>query len=183
MEYDDYEEYDRYEPTEIKGLEEAVKIEAHATIDVESMRVLIRQYIQDNYQGVIQNMIQKEVIACLKSAYNSKARFNDVLKKVIEDRFDKKYPKLVDGKIDEFAKKIQTFEFDWQNSREKDSIKKKAVDMVNGYIDRELAAEVKKSTDYLEQYSRNYFANNLFRAMGMMDKLLPKADFDDSRNP
>jgi len=58
MSYDEWEEYDNYEPTEVPGLENAIKIEASAIVDVESMRVLIRRYVEENYEGVIKRKIQ-----------------------------------------------------------------------------------------------------------------------------
>ena len=102
-EYMSYEEYDNYEPTEIDGLEKAIKAEAFATIDAEAIRVLIEQYIRNNFHGVLKQFIQQEVIKCLKKTYNSPASFEKVLHDIMLEKFDQKYPDVVENKIDQLS--------------------------------------------------------------------------------
>ncbi len=179
MSYEDYEDYEDYKPTEVEGLEKAIAFNVKAAIDVASIQVLIRRHISENYRQLIQQYIQQESIKCIKDAFQSKASFERALHAVMREKLDEAYPGLVDDKIDELAKRIKGFEFNWNDRRQKENMQKVAMEKVDLYIETELASSVKRSTDYVEQFSRNYFANNLFRAMGMMDKMLPQANSDD----
>lgn len=180
MSYCDYfdEEWEQPEITEIEGMDEAVKLETTAFIDATLIQTMVSKYISDNAHRLIKEFIQEEVKKCINDTFRSKASFKEALENVMEKKFTEKYPDAVENKVNEMAKKIKAYEMNWGRGHSSDSIQNKALTMVNDYIDNELSKEVKKSTDYLEQYSKNYFANNLFRAMGMMDKLIPIAEHE-----
>lgn len=176
MDYLDYDEFEEYEPTEIEGMDDAVKLESTVIVDVKNLQSLISGYVNQHLHAVMQGMIQREVIKCIQSSYGSKARFADAIENVLRKKLEEKYPDVVENKLNELVSEIKNHKFKFDRYSGEKTLKTKALAIVNDYIEKELAGEVKKSTEYIEQFSKNYFANNLFRAMGMMDKLIPIAD-------
>ena len=153
-----------------------VAIKAGLSVDVMAIEEAIEQRIHELFVRRLDAYINKAVDNALGNAYGAQHTFKDALQDAMSKKLDEKYPGIVDEKVDELAETIKGFKFEWNRREEKQGLQKKALEKVDAYIENELAAEVKKQADWLEQYSRNYFAHNLFRAMGMMDKMIPLAD-------
>jgi len=183
MSYDDYDEYEEREPEIVEGLEDAIKISTVIDVDVTSIEIRLRKYVEKVILSKLQSMIQTEVVKCITDSYQSKARFKDAIETVMREKFTETYPDAVENKINEMEKKLKEFSFEWgrdswggTKGTPAMTIKEAAKKRVEGYIENELAESVKISKEYIEQFAKNYFANNLFRAMGMMDKMLPQTE-------
>lgn len=172
----DYYEQDYIEPETAYTLKEAsaeVKILFSAEAMERATSELLNRYIEVNFT----NKLEKELEKHLTLKYHS--TFTDLIEKIIREKFEERYPDLVINKVDEIAEYLKKLPpdrvKDWRYSSTGDNIATLAKRKVDDYIENELKGEIKKTTEYLEQFSRNYFANNLFRAMGMMDKMIPEA--------
>lgn len=161
-----------------KIIEDSIKVESTIGLEVSNIENVLSQMLHKQFNDTLERFIKTETDKCVASAYGSKHTFKDALQDVISKKLDDKFPDIVDDKIDELAETIKGFEFEWSRREQKNSIRDKAIEKVDSYIDNELSQSVAKSVEYVEQFSRNYFANNLFRAMGMMDKMIPFADAD-----
>ncbi len=164
-------------------LEECIKVEAKVGLEISDMEDVLAAIMRKQFNETLNRYIKNEVQKCIEGAYGSKHTFKDALQDVISQKLDEKYPGIVDDKVDELAEKIKNFKFEWTRREEPKKIRDKAMDTVNSYIENELSKSVAKSTEYVEQFSRNYFANNLFRAMGMMGKMIPFADAANQDGP
>ena len=176
MDYDD--EYESCEREENKIIPDVIKVESAISLEVSDIEGVLSSILHKQFNDTLELFIRVEVEKCISNAYGSKHTFKDALQDVISKKLDEKYPSIVDDKVDELAEKIKDFSFEWGRREEPKNMRDKAVAQVNEYIDNELSKSVAKSVEYVEQFSRNYFANNLFRAMGMMDKMIPFADAD-----
>lgn len=171
----DYYEEDYIEPETAYTLKEGraeVKIQFSAQALEMAATDLINKHIEANFIP----MLNRKIEEALRLQYH--CQLTDLIEKVIREKFDERYPEIVIGKVDEIAeylKKLQPEKArDWRYTSTGDNIASLARKKVDDYIENELKGEIKKTTEYLEQFSRNYFANNLFRAMGMMDKIMPE---------
>jgi hypothetical protein len=144
-------------------------------IDINALKRSSEEYAKHIFKELLDSLIERKVQKAIDDAYGAQYSLKDALTDVIREKLDAKYPGVVDDKVDQLAERIKNFQFEWNRQEEKKDIQKKALGIVDDYIEKELAAAVKKQADWLEQYSRNYFAHNLFRAMGMMDKMIPLA--------
>ena len=152
-------------------------------VDINALKRSSEEYAEHVFKERLDSLIESKVQKAINDAYGAQYSLKDALTDVIREKLDQKYPGVVDDKVDELAEKIKAFEFEWNRREAKQNIRDKATSVVDNYIEKELAAEVKKQADWLEQYSRNYFAHNLFRAMGMMDKMIPLAEPDAATAP
>ena len=176
MSYDDEDEEVGFNET--PGTDGLVKITANVEINIEDLNYKAANYVRDNIIGLLNKKIESEVNKVLADHYSSKESFGAIVERIIKAKLDERYPDVVESKVNELAEKIKKFEFRTDRNEGLMTLQRKAESIVNKYIETELALEVKKSKEYLEQFSKNYFANNLFRAMGMMDKLIPVANPD-----
>jgi len=160
-------------------LEDAIKGEVSFGLDVADLERQLSLYAQKKFASNLETFINREVSKCVESAYGAKYTFENALKDVIAKKLDEKYPGIVDDKVDELAEKIKATEFEWNRREQPKAMMKKAQEKVDEYIDSELSKSVERSVEYVEEFSRNYFANNLFRAMGMIDKMIPQANADN----
>jgi len=177
-EYLEYDDYQSYEPVFAEGMDKAFKLDGEICVDVGAVHHSIKNFISNNANNLLKDFIQKEVIKCLQSSYESKAQWKEMLKEVMSEKMDKKYPDVVENKVNEMVEEIKKHQFKSGSYRHKvfETINQKAMKKVDDYIEGELAESVKQSKDYIEQFAKNYFADNLFRAMGMMDKMIPQVD-------
>lgn len=178
MSYDDYDEPESCECEDFSILSDAIKGKVSLGIELSDLEHHLSLHVQKKFSDTLKSFIEREVKKCVEESYGSKYTFKDALMDEISKRLDEKYPCIVDDKIDELAEKIKNTEFQYGRREAPTSINKKAQEKVDEYIEGELVKSVAKSTEYLEQFSRNYFAENLFRAMGMMDKMFPQANTD-----
>lgn len=165
-------------------LENLAKVETQINLEVSDIEAAIQNHIANNVQSVIRKFIQKEVRAALKNEYGSKVRFDDLLKEIIHEELSKRFPEAIDDKIDELEKSLREYKHDW--SRDKGhwlgskntptTIKDAAKSAVDSYIETELAKEVTKTKEFLNDFSKQYFANNLFKVMGMMSSFEPQSE-------
>lgn len=172
----DYYERDYIEPETAYTLKEAsaeVKISFSAEAMERATSEILNRYIEVNFTSKLEIELGRH----LELKYHS--TFTDLIEKIIREKFEERYPDLVINKVDEIAEYLKKLPpekvRDWKYSSTGDNIATLAKRKVDDYIENELKGEIKKTTEYLEQFSRNYFANNLFRAMGMMDKMIPEA--------
>jgi hypothetical protein len=134
---------------------------------------------------IVQKHIEANFIPRLESAVGSYldltgySKFEELIKEVVRAEFVKRYPDVVENKVNEIHNYLLKMKpedtRDWRWMPTSKTISEAARHKVNEYIENELKNEVKVTKEWLETFSRNYFANNLFRAMGMMDKMIPEA--------
>jgi hypothetical protein len=170
----DYYEQDYVEPETAFTLKDGkaeVKIQFNATNMEKAAEAIIEEYVRLNFMPRINRAMDEYL------KLNGYGALGDIIKKEVARVFIEKYPDIVENKaneIMEYIKNLKPESFrDWSWNGE--SISMAAKNKVKEYIENELENEVKVTKEWLEQFSRNYFANNLFRAMGMMDKILPQS--------
>ena len=91
--------------------------------------------------------------------------------KSFTESIKEKYPDVVENKVNEFAKKIKEMPFDNREFAGK-TFQEAAARKVSVALDTELAEVIKKTKDGIDNYAKNYFARNLFKAMNLMDGVL-----------
>lgn len=192
MHYQEYwDEEIIYEDAPVLNLNpEKVKAEVHLALDELTMERAISEFVDKTVENRIKYLVNKAVNEALKrlaakDAYRAD-NLNALMSNIIEKRMLEMYPDVVENKVNEFyetlnkatlsERKYDSFLSDMTESAKK--MKKASFDhaerAINAYINDELKKSVEKSTEYIEQFSRNYFANNLFKAMGMMDAMMPQ---------
>lgn len=171
----DYYEQEFIEPESAYTLKDGkaeVKIQFSADALEKATTEIVQQHINNNFTP----MMEKKIQEYLKLQYHG--TLTDLIEKIIREQFELRYPEIVINKVDEIAEYLKKLPpekaRDWRYSGTADNMASLAQKKVNDYIENELKGEIKKTTEYLEQFSRNYFANNLFRAMGLMDKMIPE---------
>ena len=168
-------ENDYIEPESAYTLKDG-KAEVKIQFSMEAMEraatAILQQHIELNFVPKLERATQNFL------ELKGYANFDSLIKEVIKEEFIKRYPDVVENKVNEvadFVKKLRPEDAkDWRWDATGKNIGELAKKKVQEYIENELKKEIKVTTDYLEQFSRNYFANNLFKAMGMMDKMIPQ---------
>ena len=170
--WDDEERH--YEPEPSLELSESQKINVDLSINAGVIEQSINKFIDEIMKNKLEQYINNQVSLTLKNAYNSKIKFEEIVTSIIKSKIEDIYPDAVENKVNEFEEHIKNIKFtDRRSDFSSESITKNAKRKVDEYIENELVNSVKKSKEYIEQFSKNYFANNLFKAMGMMDKMMP----------
>ena len=172
----DYYEQEYIEPESAMGFRDG-KAEVKILFSAEALESAASAILQDHIERNFLPMLNREIAKYLELKGHS--NFSEIIKATVRDEFIKRYPDVVENKVNEiadFVKKMRpedSKDWRWDNTQKTigDAAKAKVIE----YINNELAKEVKVTKEWLEQFSRNYFANNLFRAMGMMDKMIPEA--------
>ncbi|MCK5629792.1 MAG: hypothetical protein KAI26_04195 [Nanoarchaeota archaeon] len=160
---------------------ESAELKIELSINAGQIELAIKKQVDDIFEDRIKKMIKHRISESMKQLldddYWSKDNLKEILYKAINNRLDSKYPEIVQDKVNEFYEAINKIQYS-ENRHDNDfsSIKEKAKKKVDFYIENELKDSVSKSKEYIEQFAKNYFANNLFRAMGMMDKMLPQTE-------
>lgn len=177
-----YSEDYEYEPEpELVLPGESTELKIKLSINAGQIELAIQKQVEDLLEVRIKKMIREKISNGMKdllcSDYWSKDNMKDLLYKAINSRLEEKYPTVVEDKVNEFYEALMSIKFT-ENRHDNDlsSLRMKAKNKVDSYIENELIGSVKKSKEYIEQFAKNYFANNLFRAMGMMDKMLPQTE-------
>lgn len=172
----DYFEPDYIEPETAFTLKDGkaeVSIQFSADLLEKAATQIIQNHIDLNYQPMLERKTQEFL------SLKGYSKFDDLIKQVVREEFVKRYPDVVENKVNEirdYLLKLKPEDSkDWRWDNTSRTLAEAAKAKVLEYIQNELSKEIKVTKDWLETFSRNYFANNLFRAMGMMDKMLPEA--------
>lgn len=174
MSFDDYDE-EHIEPDTGFSLKDT-KAEVNIVFNAENMKAAATDILQKHIENNFMPMVHRKLDEYLKlQGYNS---FPELLQKVISEEFLKRYPDVVENKVKEIEVYVKNLKpenmrggYSWQG----ESISRAAQNKVMEYIEKELKQEVAVTKEWLETFAKNYFANNLFRAMGLMDKMIPTA--------
>lgn len=173
---DDYE----YEPEPEIELPESQSVNVGLSINAGQIDLAIQKHIEEILEPRIKRMVRKKISDSFKTLLSDSTWSNDNMRSYIEraivNRLEQKYPTIVEDKINEFEESLKSATFKDSRNDFLGSMHSKAKKKVDSYIENELVDSVKRSKDYIEQFSKNYFANNLFKAMGMMDKMLPQTE-------
>lgn len=177
-----YDEDYEYEPEpELDLPDESAELKIKLSINAGQIEMAIQKQVNDILEDRIKKMIREKISDAmndlLKKDYWSKSNIKEILYRAVNSRLDAAYPEVTENKVNEFVEAIKGLKYsELRNDKNFESIAKRADRKVQEYIDGELSESVKQSKEYIEQFAKNYFANNLFRAMGMMDKMLPQTE-------
>lgn len=190
--YFDYEdrEVEQEEMLEINegDLNASVQLFINESAIKQKIENVISSKIENKIKAIVENTMHKELKSLLSKDKWSKGNIESLMAKAVEKRLVEVYPEVVENKINEFEKAIKELKFSDRHGNYNyeslcktamqrcEELSNKANEAVMNYINNELAESVSKSKEYIEQFSKNYFAQNLFRAMGMMDKMLPTTE-------
>jgi len=174
MSYDYEPEY--IEPEKAFTLKDG-KAEVKIQFNAEALERAASQLIQEHVELNLTPALKRKTAEFLELSGHSK--MDGLIKEVVREEFIKRYPDVVENKVNEIKDYLLKMKpedaKDWRWDNTAGSLSQAARRKVEEYIQNELAKEVKVTKEWLETFSRNYFANNLFRAMGMMDKMIPEA--------
>lgn len=172
----DYFERDYAEPESaftLRGGKATVSIQFSSDLLERAATEIVQQHIDNNFTPMLERAVSSYLE--LKGFSN----FGELIKEVVRNEFVKRYPDVVENKVNEihaYLLKLKPEDSkDWRWDNTSRTLGEAAKAKVLEYINNELSKEVKVTKEWLETFSRNYFANNLFRAMGMMDKMMPEA--------
>lgn len=147
-------------------------------LNTEELDAAIAKYVRDQTTrqiSALEETLKKRVQAEVKEAFDYTYKdysLEKVMRMVIEDKFKEKYPDVVENKINEFATKISNMKFDELRDFSSRNFQEAAMKKVNAVIDSQLAEVIKKTKEGIDDYAKNYFARNLFKAMNLMDGLI-----------
>lgn len=170
----DYEQ-EYIEPESAVGFKDG-KAEVKMLFSTEALEQAASQMLTNHIEINFMPMLRKRMEEFLK--LQGYSRFEDILQKVISEEFLKRYPDVVENKtkeIETYVKNLKPENFRGNYNWSGETIARAAQNKVMEYIEKELKEEVKVTKEYLETFSKNYFANNLFKAMGLMDSMIPQA--------
>ena len=176
-----YEEDHEYElEPEIELPSEAAELKIKLSINAGQIELAVQKQIDEVFEDKLKRMIKQKIdesmsVLLRKDSWGTDS-FRELLLRAIEKRLVARYPEIVEDKINEFHKYITELKYTETRKGALSDLRKKAENRVDAYINDELKDSVAKSKEYIEQFSKNYFANNLFKAMGMMDKMLPQTE-------
>lgn len=124
--------------------------------------------VAESLQSRIRDMVNRAFEDCLRNHWSSSS-FKEILEKIVREKLNEVYPDVVQNKVNELEKQIKEMTFKDRNESVARDIHQRAVNMVNAYIEKELSISVKKTKEEIDEFAKNYFAKNLFRAMGLMN--------------
>ena len=128
-----------------------------------------------------------------KDAWSDKS-LEAMMQKEVSKRLNELYPEVVENKVNEFEEEIKKLKFGSRNNnyslehlaktaQERVSeADKKAHDIINNYLENELKESVKLSKNTLNSLQK-LLCKQPFRAMGMMDKMLPRQKVCETEIP
>lgn len=174
-----WDEERQYEPEPIIDIPtEAAEMKISLHLNAGLLEASVNKHVESMLEAKMQQLVAKAVNDRMKDilAQDSWGRgnFEVIIRKIISDKIDQRYPEIVENKVNELKEMILKLQFSESRNDTLSDIRTKALKKVEGYVNTELQESVKLSKEYIEQFAKNYFANNLFRAMGMMDKMLPQ---------
>jgi len=173
-----------YEPESIIEIPaEAAEIKIALALNAGQIESAINGHVANilerKMQQLVATAIEKNMKDILSKDSWGSGNFKEIIREIISNKIDERYPEIVENKVNELKEMILKLQFSESRNDQLSDIRTKALKKVEGYVNTELQESVKLSRDYIEQFAKNYFANNLFRAMGMMDKMLPQTDSID----
>lgn len=153
------------------GIEKAFN--ASVNVDVKTILEIAAQDLHRNVASRIHSFIirrtKEEFEKCFRDNW-SQDSFKEILKKVIREKLEEAYPDIVENKVNELAEMIKKIDYKDRNDKLALDIHQRSTKIVNDYIEKELSITVKKTKEEIDEFAKNYFTRNLFRAMGMMDQ-------------
>lgn len=176
--YDEDHEYEQ-EP-EVELPEDSAELKIKLSINAGQIELGIQRHINEILEQRMKKLVRDKINEHMKSILSldswGKDNFKSLLGEIISKKIDERYPDVAENKVNEFYEAMLSLKYTEERHGELNDIRNRAKKKVQGYVETELAESVKLSKDYIEQFAKNYFANNLFRAMGMMDKMLPQTE-------
>lgn len=146
---------------------------ASVNVDVKTILEIAAQDLHRNVahriHSYIINKTKEEFEKCFRDNWSQES-FKEVLKKVIREKLEETYPDIVENKVNELAEMIKNIDYKDRNDKIALDIHQRSIKIVNDYIEKELSITVKKTKEEIDEFAKNYFTRNLFRAMGMMDQ-------------
>lgn len=146
---------------------------ASVNVDVKTILEIAAQDLHRNVahriHSYIINKTKEEFEKCFRDNWSQES-FKEVLKKVIREKLEETYPDIVENKVNELAEMIKKIDYKDKNDKIALDIHQRSTKIVNDYIEKELSITVKKTKEEIDEFAKNYFTRNLFRAMGMMDQ-------------
>lgn len=178
---DYWDEERTYEPEpQIEIPEDAAKASISLSLNAGQIESAVNSHVQSILEAkmgqLVNAAVEKHTQYILSKDSWGKGNFENILRDIISKKIDERYPEIVENKVNELKEMILKLQFSESRNDTLSDIQSKALKKVEGYVNTELAESVKLSREYIEQFAKNYFANNLFRAMGMMDKMLPQTE-------
>ena len=171
MRHEDYDEDEVETTNTIEAKDpDTIKVTASIAIATDRLDAMIEKYIKDNLKLKMDTMIKSQVDSAFRTEYE-KYSLHSVMREVITEKFRNTYPDIVENKVNEFHKKIMSLEF---NTRDFDgrNFQEAAMKKVMTTIDSELKEVITKVKAGIDDYAKNYFTRNLFKAMNLMDSVL-----------
>lgn len=167
-----YYEEDYREPEELINLKEnGFEAKVIVSFSPVAMELAANELVKKHIERNIVPELERKIKSFFVEKYNTNS-LTGIMEKIIREKFNETYPDVVENKVNELAEMIKNMKFDdRRNGFNSESLTKNASDRVNNYITNELAGMVKIEKDKLTKFSEQYFAQNLFKAMGMMSKL------------
>lgn len=154
---------------------------ASVNVDVNTILELVANDLNRDIAGRIQSsiikMVEQKFNECINDNWSQDA-FKEVLKKVIREKLEEKYPDIVENKANELAEIIKKIDYKDRNDNIALTIHQRSTKIVNDYIEKELSSTVKKTKEEIDDFAKNYFTRNLFRAMGMMDQFTQQSTME-----
>ena len=173
----EYEEH-YVEPESAISFGDNFKVEAKMLLNTEELDAAIAKYVREQTTrqiSMLEETLKKRVQAEVKEAFDYSYKeysLEKVMKQVVEEKFNEKYPDIVENKVNDFASKIGNMKFDDMREFSGRNFQESAMKKVNAVIDSQLAEVIKKTKEGIDDYAKNYFARNLFKAMNLMDGLI-----------
>lgn len=167
--YDPQEEYFE-NPGEFstEELEKAITSNTEVIVNADLVREYVKKSVEKSLAPVLKGLIDNEIKRALTDRYSSKAHIDTIIRDVIKEKMLEKFPNVVENKVNEFEKLIRESKLSDHRNDPVADIHSKAKAKVEKYIQDELVESVKKTKEEIDVFAKNYFTNNLFRAMGIM---------------
>lgn len=180
MNYED--DYGREPELSTKLTETIAQEKVSVKVDFDSKE--IAELIASSVTEQVKYSMASKLRDLVKSEVDGYYRTNEVptgIKKAIREavvtKVNEKYPDIVENKVNEFVEAIKAMKFEARrssrNSRDDlsyEGIEARADAQIKKYIETELMDAVKMTKDEVETFAKNYFTNNLFKAMDFMNK-------------
>ncbi len=162
-------------------IKNSCRVTVDASYDVDLLVARIVEKTQPEVRTVLRKMLQQEAEDMLsKGLYvGSKEEFTplmrDLMKEVIEEKFEEKYPDVVENKVNDVAEKIEKMDV-FGDRRNLTQLTRRIEMEVEERIDAAIQPIIDAQAAKVENYARQYFANNFFKAMDFLNKDIPELE-------
>lgn len=173
---------------------EKLESENMLSLKIDLKTETISQVILDAVKNKISNLILKSVHNTIEQEFKNvvsggyfsreeKATLSETVKEIIRNtiskKVDERFPEIVENKTNEFKDyivnlKIQDIDRDRKISSS--TIAEMAKQRVKEYIEKEMMESVKMTKQEIDDFAKQYFTQNLFKAMGVFGKALDQIE-------